>query len=139
MDVLLGHIFGHNNDNRAASTSKPSTHLQEMVFSATDELRGTMTDWDLTIEICDLAKAAPEASADALVGLKKRLAANQPPPTLLLSLGLLESLMKNCGAHTHEMVARKSFLGDALVKLLQVRAPSAVHERLLGLIAEWAK
>ena len=140
MDVLLGHIFGHSNESRAASTSKPSTHLQEMVFSATDELRGTMTDWDLTIEICDLAKAAPEASADALVGLKKRLAANQPPPTLLLSLGLLESLMKNCGAHTHQMVARKSFLGDALVKLLQVRdAPSAVHERLLGLIAEWAK
>ena len=71
---------------------QPTSHLQEMVANATDALRGSHVDWDLTLEICDIARGAPEQTADVLEGIKKRLAVEGEPAIALLSLTLLEAL-----------------------------------------------
>ena len=132
MDALLK-LFS---PERKAAASTP---MQEMVARATDEVRGQHVDWDLNLEIVDIVRGAPEQTADVLEGLRKRLLLDEPEVSLL-SLTLLEALMKNTGATMHEKVANKDFLGDVLVRILHRKplAPLAVRERLLALIEAWA-
>ena len=132
MDVILA-FFAPSEDRT------PTTDMQRMVARATDEVRGEHVDWDLTMEIVDIVSAAPEQSVDVLEGMRKRFALEEPH-VASLTLTLLEALMKNCGPPIHELVARKEFLGDVLLGVLQHRkSSSALRERLLELLDSWAE
>ncbi|XP_067043404.1 TOM1-like protein 2 [Acropora muricata] len=96
-------------------------------------------DWAANIEICDVINETEEGPKDASKAIKKRLSGNKNFKSVLLTLTVLETCVKNCGHRFHAMVAKKDFL-DELVKVLnpKINPPQVVQEKILSLIQDWA-
>ncbi|KAK2557186.1 TOM1-like protein 2 [Acropora cervicornis] len=96
-------------------------------------------DWAANIEICDVINESEEGPKDASKAIKKRLSGNKNFKSVLLTLTVLETCVKNCGHRFHAVVAKKDFL-DELVKVLnpKVSPPQVVQEKILSLIQDWA-
>lgn len=57
----------------------------------------------------------------------------------LLTLDLIEMLVKNCGFHFFSLVARQEFLDDLVKLVKKEKCPSAVRDKVLLLIMSWGE
>uniref|UniRef100_A0A0C9QVH5 TSA: Wollemia nobilis Ref_Wollemi_Transcript_5810_2437 transcribed RNA sequence n=1 Tax=Wollemia nobilis TaxID=56998 RepID=A0A0C9QVH5_9CONI len=93
-------------------------------------------DWAMNIEICDIINHDPGQAKDVVKAVKKRLG-NKNPKIQLLSLTLLETLIKNCGEYVHMQVAERDVLHE-MVKLVKKKtADLHVKEKILVLLDTW--
>lgn len=93
-------------------------------------------DWAMNIEICDILNRDPGQAKDVVKGVKKRLG-NKNSKVQLLTLTLLETLIKNCGDVVHMHVAEKDILHE-MVKMVKKKHPDFhVKEKILMLIDTW--
>ncbi|KAL5975944.1 TOM1-like protein 9 [Asimina triloba] len=72
---------------------------------------------------------------DVIKGIKKRLKSKNPK-VQLLSLTLLETMMKNCGDIVHMHVAEKDILHE-MVKIVKKKPDFHVKDKILILIDTW--
>ncbi|XP_073247471.1 TOM1-like protein 2 [Porites lutea] len=96
-------------------------------------------DWAANIEICDIINETDEGPKDAAKAIKKRLSGNKNYKSVLLTLTVLETCVKNCGHRFHVLLAKKEFL-DEIVKILSPKnnPPQVVQDKILSLIQDWA-
>ncbi|XP_032240020.1 TOM1-like protein 2 isoform X2 [Nematostella vectensis] len=115
-----------------------STPVGQRIERATDGGLAS-EDWSLNLEICDIINETDEGPKDAAKAIRKRLTNNKNFKSVLLTLTVLESCIKNCGHRFHVLVAKKEFL-DEMTKLLspKLNPPQVVQEKILSLIQDWA-
>ena len=110
---------------------------EELVNKATDELL-ISHDWAANLEIADVVNnAADEAVAAEVVRAVRKRLQHRERRVLLLSLELLESLMKNCHEPLHSQVGTADFLGELSRLALASRTAGEVAQRALALIDSW--
>ncbi|PPD77807.1 hypothetical protein GOBAR_DD25258 [Gossypium barbadense] len=76
-----------------------------------------------------------EQAKDVMRGIKKRLG-NKNPKVQLLTLTLLETIVKNCGDIVHMHVAERDVLSD-MIKMARKKPDFHVKEKILALIDTW--
>ncbi|XP_078348635.1 TOM1-like protein 2 isoform X2 [Oculina patagonica] len=115
-----------------------STPVGQRIEKATD---GNLPseDWAANIEICDIINETDDGPKDAAKAIRKRLSGNKNFKSVLLTLTVLETCVKNCGHRFHVLLAKKELL-DELVKVLNPKAnpPQIVQDKILSLIQDWA-
>jgi hypothetical protein len=91
-------------------------------------------------QLVDACNESSVAVKNVLKALQKRLTSGSATVELLFALSLLEFLMNNVSpvCALLELVARKEFLGDVLVRLLWEETPQAACDRILQLIEAWS-
>ncbi|KAJ8679640.1 hypothetical protein QAD02_015427 [Eretmocerus hayati] len=98
-------------------------------------------NWALNMEICDIINETEEGPRDAIKAIKRRLnqAAGKNYTTVMYTLTVLETCVKNCGKRFHALACSKEFISE-LVKLIGPKnePPTAVQEKVLSLIQTWA-
>ncbi|CAI7830414.1 unnamed protein product, partial [Closterium sp. NIES-54] len=85
-------------------SSSQSTAVQ-LVDKATSDLLAS-PDWALNMQLCDLLNASSGQVKDVVRAVRKRIGSKNRK-TQLLALTLLETLIKNCTAYVHRVVAEK--------------------------------
>ncbi|KAI3811025.1 hypothetical protein L1987_20740 [Smallanthus sonchifolius] len=118
-----------------SSSSSPSANSAVVrVDKATSEfLNGP--DWTLNIDICDTVNANPWLAKDVVKALKKRLQ-HKNPNVQLLSLTLLETMVKNCGENVHFQIAERNLLPE-MIKIVKKKTDMRVREKILVLLDSW--
>ncbi|KQK18282.1 hypothetical protein BRADI_1g40780v3 [Brachypodium distachyon] len=92
-------------------------------------------DWSLNLEICDILNHDPSQAKDVVKSIKKRIG-HKNSKIQLLSLTLLETLIKNCGDFVHMHVAERDILHE-MVKIVKKKPDYHVKEKILSLIDTW--
>ncbi|XP_031571945.1 TOM1-like protein 2 isoform X2 [Actinia tenebrosa] len=115
-----------------------SSPVGQRIERATDGALAS-EDWALNLEICDIINETEEGPKDAIKAIRKRLTNNKNFKSVILTLTVLESCVKNCGHRFHVLVAKKDFL-EEMTKILnpKVNAPQVVQEKILSLLQDWA-
>eukprot|EP01105_Mastigella_eilhardi_P025311 TRINITY_DN6847_c0_g1_i1.p1 TRINITY_DN6847_c0_g1~~TRINITY_DN6847_c0_g1_i1.p1 ORF type:complete len:576 (-),score=145.66 TRINITY_DN6847_c0_g1_i1:135-1814(-) len=110
--------------------------VHEMIENATsDMLMGP--DWTTNTRLCDVMSANPIANVrEALKSLKPRLKSNAVS-VQLLSLELIDCLMKNC-SHTRPVFQDKDWQAE-FVKLATKSGSPEVRKKMLSMIREWSE
>ncbi|KAI3676193.1 hypothetical protein L1987_85794 [Smallanthus sonchifolius] len=118
----------------SSSSPSPSANSVVRVDKATSEfLNGP--DWTLNIDICDTVNANPWLAKDVVKALKKRLQ-HKNPNVQLLSLTLLETMVKNCGENVHFQIADRNLLPE-MIKIVKKKTDMHVREKILVLLDSW--
>ncbi|XP_069005544.1 target of Myb1 membrane trafficking protein isoform X3 [Embiotoca jacksoni] len=125
MEFLMGNPFSTpvgQRIERATSSSLPSE------------------DWELNMEICDVVNSSEEGPKDAVRAIKKRVVGNKNFKEVMLTLTVLETLVKNCGYRFHILVTTRDFIEGVLVRSIIPRnnPPLVLHDRVLSIIQAWA-
>ncbi|XP_074647731.1 TOM1-like protein 2 isoform X2 [Tubulanus polymorphus] len=98
-------------------------------------------DWALNMEICDIINESDDGPKDAIRAIRKRLTTTigKNNKSVMYTLIVLETAVKNCNKRFHVQVANKDFLQD-LVKIIGPKndPPQIVQEKVLSLIQTWA-
>ncbi|KVH94922.1 ENTH/VHS-like protein [Cynara cardunculus var. scolymus] len=92
-------------------------------------------DWRINIGICDIINTKPWLSKDYVKALRSRLQ-HKNPNVQLLSLTLLETMVKNCADHLHSQIAERKILQE-MIKIVKKRTHMRVREKILVLIDTW--
>ncbi|XP_011019039.1 PREDICTED: target of Myb protein 1-like [Populus euphratica] len=92
-------------------------------------------DWTMNIDICDSVNSHHWQAKDVVKALKKRLQ-HKSPKVQLLTLTLLETLVKNCGDYVHFQIAEKNVLGE-MVKIIKKKTDMHVRDKILALLDSW--
>ncbi|RAL39234.1 hypothetical protein DM860_002767 [Cuscuta australis] len=92
-------------------------------------------DWTMNIGICDIINSNHWVAKEVLRALKKRLL-NKNPKVQLLSLTLLETMVKNCVHVIHVQIAERSILPE-MVKIVKKTMDTRVRDKILVLIDSW--
>lgn len=117
-----------------SSSSASANSVVVRVDKATSEfLNGP--DWTLNIDICDTLNANPWLAKDVVKALKKRLQ-HKNPNVQLLSLTLLETMVKNCGDNVHVQIAERNILPE-MIKIVKKKMDMRVREKILVLLDSW--
>lgn len=74
-------------------------------------------DWTMNLEICDILNSNQWLAKDIVRSVKKRLL-HKNPKVHLLSLTLLETMVKNCGDYVHFQIADRNVLQE-MVKIVK--------------------
>eukprot|EP00808_Paulinella_micropora_P006724 g23007.t1 len=112
------------------------TPQQKLVNECTSDLLIEM-DLKISLDICDNINIAPDGGKEYLKAIRKRIM-HKSQKVSLMALTLLETCMKNCHEQFHAQVANREFL-NSLLKLSSATEFVAVKEKVLELIASWAK
>ncbi|EPS66284.1 hypothetical protein M569_08493, partial [Genlisea aurea] len=72
---------------------------------------------------------------DVVKAVKKRLQ-HKNPTVQLLSLTLLEMMVKNCGDHVHFQIAERDILPE-MIKIVRKKTDMQVRDKILTLIGAW--
>lgn len=117
-----------------------STSVGQRIERATDSSLAS-EDWGLNMEICDIINETDEGPKDGMKAIRKRLqqSVGKNYTTVMYTLTVLETCVKNCGHRFHVLVMTKDFIND-LVKIIGPKndPPTAVQEKVLSLIQAWA-
>ncbi|KAF5471463.1 hypothetical protein F2P56_008251 [Juglans regia] len=116
------------------SLSSSSSSATVAVDKATSDLL-IGPDWTMNIDICDSVNSHHWQAKDVVKAVKKRLQ-HKNPKVQLLSLTLLETMVKNCGDYVHFQVAEKKIL-EEMIKIVKKKADMQVREKILVLIDSW--
>ncbi|KAL9236176.1 hypothetical protein vseg_010877 [Gypsophila vaccaria] len=116
----------------ASSPSSVSTTAR--VDKATSELL-VGPDWTMNMEICDLCNSNHWMAKDMVKGVKRRLQ-HKNPRVQLLTLTLLETMVKNCGEYIHFQIAERKIL-DEMVKIVKKKGDLHVRNKILILLDSW--
>ncbi|KAH7297101.1 hypothetical protein KP509_26G053600 [Ceratopteris richardii] len=108
--------------------------MSSLVNRATNDMLSG-PDWAMNMELCDIIHNDPGIAKDAVKACKKRIK-HKNPKVQLLTLTLLETLIKNCGDVIHHQVAAKDILHD-MVKVAKKNKDLQVREKILSLIDTW--
>ncbi|XP_065319885.1 TOM1-like protein 2 isoform X2 [Gordionus sp. m RMFG-2023] len=99
-------------------------------------------NWSKYLEICDIINETPEGPKDASRAIRRKLciSAGKYNNSIIHTLNLLDSCVKNCGHRFHVYIATREFSRD-LIKILNPKFnPSfAIQQRILALIQSWAR
>ncbi|GJS36625.1 TOM1-like protein 6 [Tanacetum coccineum] len=118
----------------SSSSTASANSVVVRVDKATSEfLNGP--DWTLNIDICDTLNANPWLAKDVVKALKKRLQ-HKNPNVQLLSLTLLETMVKNCGDNVHVQIAERNILPE-MIKIVKKKMDMRVREKILVLLDSW--
>ncbi|KAM7463907.1 hypothetical protein LguiA_032028 [Lonicera macranthoides] len=118
----------------SSSSSSSSSSANVLVEKATSEfLIGP--DWTMNINICDTINSNRWLAKDVVKAVKKRLQ-HKNPKVQLLSLTLLETMVKNCGDYVHVQIAEKNILQD-MTKIVKKKIDMQVREKILVLLSSW--
>ncbi|MFS7945847.1 putative VHS domain, GAT domain, GAT domain superfamily protein [Helianthus anomalus] len=117
----------------AFSSSSSSSAVVRVDKATSEFLNGP--DWTLNIDICDTINANSWLAKDVAKALKKRLQ-HKNPHVQLLSLTLLETMVKNCGEHVHIQIAERGILPE-MIKIVKKKADMRVREKILVLLDSW--
>ncbi|KAL3633362.1 hypothetical protein CASFOL_000583 [Castilleja foliolosa] len=112
----------------------PSFSATARVEKATSEFL-IAPDWTMNIDICDTINSNPILAKDVVKAVKKRLL-HKNPNVQLLSLTLLETIVKNCGDYVHFQIAERNILPE-MVKIVRKKADMKVRDKILTLIGSW--
>ncbi|XP_021766237.1 TOM1-like protein 6 [Chenopodium quinoa] len=115
-------------------SSSSSSSATSRVDKATSELL-VGPDWTLNIDICDFCNSNHWLAKDVVKEVKRRLL-NKNPKVQLLTLTLLETMIKNCGEYIHYHIAERKIL-DEMIKLVKKKADMHVREKILVLLDSW--
>jgi hypothetical protein len=117
---------------------KPS-ELARLIDECTSEMQ-LNTDWALNMQVCDYVNRGGTAAAkDAIKTIRKKLkSSSSNPKTCLLTLTLLEMLMKNGRAELHLEASNSSFLKDLEELATSSKTDVRVRDKILELIQSWA-
>ena len=123
----------------AMSWFSSSTSIDAEVERATDEsIPFGETDLAASLEVADLIRSKKVTPKDAMRSLKKRLTATKNPNTQLSTLHLIDTCVKNGGAHFIQEMASREFM-DSLVSLVhEDKTNESVRDLALELIQSWA-
>lgn len=125
-------------------TSKTSgnpyaTKVGQLIEQSTDETQAS-ENWAMYMEICDLINTSDEGPKDAVKAIKKRLSTSgKNYNSVIYTLTVLETCVKNCGTRFHLQIAHKDFLQE-MVKIIGPKndPPTVVQDKVLSLIQTWA-
>ncbi|KAJ0574165.1 putative VHS domain, GAT domain, GAT domain superfamily protein [Helianthus annuus] len=117
----------------AFSSSSSSSAVVRVDKATSEFLNGP--DWTLNIDICDTINANSWLAKDVAKALKKRLQ-HKNPHVQLLSLTLLETMVKNCGERVHIQIAERGILPE-MIKIVKKKADMRVREKILVLLDSW--
>ncbi|KAJ0681310.1 putative TOM1-like protein, plant [Helianthus annuus] len=117
----------------SASSSSSNSAVVRVDKATSDFLNGP--DWTLNIDICDTLNANPWLAKDVVKALKKRLQ-HKNPNVQLLSLTLLETMVKNCGENVHFQIAERNLLPE-MIKIVKKKTDMRVREKILVLLDSW--
>ncbi|XP_054784125.1 TOM1-like protein 6 [Prosopis cineraria] len=92
-------------------------------------------DWTMNIEICDSVNSNRWQPKDVVKAVKKRLQ-HKSSKVQLLSLTLLETMVKNCGEYIHFQIAERNIL-DEMIKIVRKKADMQVRDKILVLLDSW--
>ncbi|KAL9238952.1 hypothetical protein vseg_013317 [Gypsophila vaccaria] len=115
-----------------SSSSSISTTIR--VDKATSELL-VGPDWTMNMQICDLCNSNHWMAKDLVKGVKRRLK-HKNPRVQLLTITLLEAMVKNCGEYIHYQIAERKIL-DELVKIFKKKGDTHVRDKILTLLDSW--
>ncbi|KAK9734342.1 hypothetical protein RND81_04G132900 [Saponaria officinalis] len=115
-----------------SSPSSVSTTVR--VDKATSELL-VGPDWTMNMEICDLCNSNHWMAKDMVKGVKRRLQ-HKNPRVQLLTLTLLETMVKNCAEYIHFQIAERKIL-DEMVKIAKKKGDLHVRNKILILLDSW--
>ena len=117
---------------------KPS-ELARLIDECTSEMQ-LNTDWALNMQICDhVNRGGTAAAKDAIKTIRKKLkSSSSNAKTCLLTLTLLEMLMKNGGAELHLEASNSSFLKDLEDLATSSKTDVRARDKILELIQSWA-
>ena len=124
-----------NSFSSGSRSRKPGANPgAELVLQATEKYLIT-SDWGINMEVSDYVNRSGELAArEVATALRKRLK-KKNPKILLLSLTLLETLVKNCSFTLHAAVASEKFQ-SAVYSVAVCKFPEA-SERALKLIQQF--
>lgn len=92
-------------------------------------------DWTMNLEICDILNSNQWLAKDIVRSVKKRLL-HKNPKVHLLSLTLLETMVKNCGDYVHFQIADRNVLQE-MVKIVKKKTDMHVRDKILVLLDSW--
>ncbi|XP_048319916.2 TOM1-like protein 6 [Ziziphus jujuba] len=118
----------------AMATSSSSSSATVAVEKATSDLL-ISPDWTMNIDICDSVNSHHWQAKDVVKALKRRLQ-HRNSKVQLLSLTLLETMVKNCGDYVHFQIAERNILGE-MIKIVRKKADMQVREKILVLLDSW--
>ncbi|KAL8232515.1 hypothetical protein R6Q57_002293 [Mikania cordata] len=116
--------------------SPPSGHVNaySRVDKATSEFLNC-PDWRINMGICDTINSKPWLARDYVRAIRSRLQ-HRNPNVQLLSLTLLETVVKNCSEHVHLQIVERKILQE-MIKIVKKKSNMRVRERILLLIDTW--
>lgn len=92
-------------------------------------------DWTMNIDICDSINSNHWQAKDVMKAVKRRLQ-HRSPKVQLLSLTLIETMVKNCGDYVHFQIAERNILGE-MIKIVKKKADMNVRNKILVLLDSW--
>ncbi|KAH7388564.1 hypothetical protein KP509_16G081800 [Ceratopteris richardii] len=92
-------------------------------------------DWGLNLQICDAINQNNSYSRDVVKCIQKRLS-SKSAKVQILTLTVLEMIIKNCGESVHQQVAEKGVL-KSMVKIVKGKGDAIVREKILTLLKAW--
>ncbi|KAG9019198.1 ESCRT-0 subunit protein hse1 [Tulasnella sp. 427] len=108
----------------------------ELVAKTTDE-NLTTENWELILNLCDKVTDEGQTGARNVIAAVLKRLTHRNPNVQLYTLGLAESLSKNCGIEVNREIASRSFT-TGLERLVTDRtAHDKVKKRALALIQQW--
>ncbi|XP_030479850.2 TOM1-like protein 6 [Cannabis sativa] len=118
----------------SSSSSSSSSSATVAVEKATSDLL-ISPDWTMNIDICDSVNSHHWQAKDVVKALKRRLQ-HKNSKVQLLSLTLLETMVKNCGDYVHFQIAERNILGE-MIKIVKKKTDMQVREKILVLLDSW--
>ncbi|GJT22242.1 TOM1-like protein 6 [Tanacetum coccineum] len=92
-------------------------------------------DWRINIGVCDTINSKPWLAKDYIKAVRGRLQ-HKNPNVQLLSLTLLETIVKNCSENVHGQIAERKMLHE-MIKIVKKKSHMRVREKILALIDNW--